>query len=110
MRAAGRLGVAALVATAALGAEACGESSPETMSREAFIETYVALRVAELERAGPVIAEDARDSVLAAHAVAEADLDAFVDAHGRDVVFMQSVWTEVDSLMRARSSGADPGR
>ena len=101
--------VTVAVAAAALGVGAC-EPSPETISREDFVGTYVALRIAELQRADLVIEEEARDSVLAARGVTEADLDAFVEANGRDVVFMQSVWTEVDSIMRARSEGADPGR
>lgn len=91
------------------GATGCG-ASPETIPREEFIGVYVALRVAELEGAGSVISDAARDSVLAASGVTEEDLDAFVEAHGRDVVFMEDIWTEVDSLMQQRSEGEDPGR
>ena len=99
--------VAPVMLVAALGAGACG-SSPETISRTEFIEAYLALRVAELERAGNVISDAARDSVLAASGVTEEDLDAFVEAHGMDVVFMQNVWTEVDSLMSERGGGEEP--
>ena len=106
-RAAARVLVLALAASS--GATGCG-ASPETIPREEFIGAYVALRVAELEGAGSVISDAARDSVLAASGVTEEDLDAFVEAHGRDVVFMADIWTEVDSLMQQRSEGEDPGR
>ncbi len=105
--AAARVLVLALAASS--GATACG-ASPETIPREEFVGAYVALRVAELEGAGSVISDTARDSVLAASGVTEEDLDAFVEAHGRDVVFMADIWTEVDSLMQERSEGEDPGR
>ena len=95
---------AAAAALAVLGAAACG-AAPDTISREEFVEAYVALRAAELERAGNVIPDEARDSVLAAGGVTQEDLDAFVEAHGRDVVLMADIWTEVDSLMRERSEG-----
>ncbi len=95
------------LALAALGAAACG-ASPDTISRDEFVASYVALRVAELEEAGNVIPDEVRDSVLAARGVTEEDLDAFVEAHGRDVVFMQGVWTEVDSLMSERAGGPEP--
>ena len=91
----------------ALGAGACG-SSPDTISREEFIEAYVALRAVELEEASNVISEEARDSVLAARGVTAEDLDAFVEAHGNNAVFMASVWTSVDSLMSDRTGGANP--
>ncbi len=103
-------GVAARVLApvlAALGTAGCGVS-PDTISREEFVASYVALRVAELEEAGNVITDEVRDSVLAARGITEEDLDAFVEAHGRDVVFMQGVWTEVDSLMSERAGGPEP--
>ncbi len=102
--AAGPLALAVL-----LCASACS-GTEETISREEFIATYVALRVAELEEGGSVISGQARDSVLAARGVTEEDLGAFVEAHGTDVVFMAGIWTEVDSLMDERSGGADPER
>ncbi len=102
--------IAALILVpAALGAVACG-SAPDTISREEFVDAYLALRMAELERAGNVISEAARDSVLAASGVTEEDLDAFVEAHGTDVVLMSGIWTEVDSMMDARSGGTEPER
>lgn len=106
-RAAARVLVLALAVSP--GATGCG-ASPETIPREEFVGAYVALRVAELEGAGSVISDAARDSVLAASGVTEEDLDAFVEAHGRDVVFMTDIWTEVDSLMQERSESPDPGR
>ena len=99
--------VGAAVALAALGVAACG-SPPDTISREDFIATYMALRLAELEEVGAVITDAKRDSVLASRGVTEEDLGAFVEAHGRDVVFMQGVWTEIDSLMSERSRDPDP--
>ncbi len=107
MRARARVGTA--VALAVLAAAACG-SQPDTISREEFIATYMALRLAELEEGAAVITDAKRDSVLAARGVTEEDLGAFVEAHGRDVVFMQGVWTEIDSLMSERGGEPDPGR
>lgn len=97
---------AVMLAPTALCAGACGAAA-DTISREEFVEAYVALRVAELEGAGNVIPDAARDSVFTASGVSEEDLDGFVEAHGRDVVFMADIWTEVDSLMDARSDGSN---
>ena len=99
--------VAPVMLAAALGAGACGGPA-DTVSREEFIEAYVALRVAELEGAGNVISDAARDSVLAASGVTEEDLDAFVEVHGGDPVFMSAVWNEVEGRMADLNKEADP--
>lgn len=112
MRAAGVRAAAGVLAAALLAAAlgaACG-ASPDTISREEFIGTYVALRVAELDNAGTVIPAPARDSVLAARGVTEEELAAFVESHGRNVVFMRGVWNEVDSIMDERSGRTDRSR
>ncbi len=99
--------VVALVALAALqgcsdGAAPGAEGVPST---EEFVSTYVDLRISALRTtSGEIRAED-RDSILAARGVTDADLFAFVDAHGRDATFMQTVWDSVEvRLNRVRDS------
>lgn len=105
---AGWRGAAGLVClTASLAAAACGPSEPETISRETFVETYVALRAAELRSSGAVIPEEDRDSVLADNGVSDEDLVAFAEAHGGDVAFMEAVWTDVQNRLEELGSRPD---
>ena len=108
---AGRWGIGyalrlALLAPAfALPLFACS-TAPEMpqLSRESFVEVYVALRLAELRSGDVVIPEAVRDSVLAEHGVNEAGLRTFAVAHGRDAAFMEALWTEVqDRVVEATS-------
>lgn len=94
--------VAAAVIMAAAG---CGPEVPETIDREVFVQTYVALRVAELRSSGAVIPDADRDSVLAERGVTEDDLLAFAEVHGGDPVFMEGVWTEIQNRIIELSSG-----
>ena len=95
---------------AGLAGAACAPDEPGTIDRETFVETYVALRAAELRSSEAVIADEARDSVLAEMGVSEDDLLAFAEAHGDDVLFMESVWTDVQSRMAELSSRSDTPR
>ena len=95
-----------LLAAVLAAVPACG-AQPGSITREEFIDTYVALREAELRGSGNVISEEAIDSVLAEKGVSEEDLEAFVGVHGRDPVFMSAVWSEVESRMADQASPPD---
>ena len=92
---------------AGLAGAACAPNEPETISRETFVETYVALRAAELRSPGAVIPDEDRDRVLAEMGVSEEDLLAFAEVHGDDVLFMEAVWSEVQNRMAELSSRPD---
>ena len=101
-------------AAALLAAAGCEEEGPaETISREVFVETYVALRVAELrERTDDGISAEARERVLAGQGVTEEELLAFADVHGPDVNFMEQLWEDVEERleeMRNTPDMTDPG-
>jgi len=88
------------IAAAVLLASGCAEDAPETISREAFVETYVALRVAELTEPGTgVISEEARERVLKEQGVTEEELFGFVEVYGGEVVFMKELWNDVEKRM-----------
>ena len=92
-----------LLATA-LVAGACETAPEDAITREDFVEVYVALRVAELRGAEVVIAPETRDRVLAEFGVTEEDLTGFAERHGEDMVFMQGVWSEIQNkLVELRS-------
>ncbi|MXW19139.1 MAG: hypothetical protein F4139_06600 [Gemmatimonadetes bacterium] len=105
-----------LVAAVLLAAAGCeDEGAPaETISREAFVETYVALRVAQLRgTAGdPLPAED-RERVLAANGVTEEELLTFAEVHGPDVAFMEQLWEDVEKrleeIRNTPDATMDPG-
>ena len=99
-------GLAVVIASLALAAS-CAPDQPAPISREAFVETYVALRAAEMRSPGAVIPDEARDSVLAAMEVSEEDLVAFAETHGDDVAFMEALWSEVQNRMVELSSRPD---
>lgn len=105
-----RVAAAVLCVTAGLAGAACAPDEPGTISRETFVETYVALRAAELRSSEAVIADEARDSVLAEMGVSEDDLLAFAEMHGGDVPFMEAVWTDVQSRLAELSSRTDASR
>lgn len=78
-----------------------------TLDREAFIATYVDLRMTALAASEALISDSARAGVLERHGVTENQLTGFVEAHGADVTFMRSVWDEVERRLDAqRPDGA----
>ena len=88
------------VAGALLVVSGCEPEAPETISREAFIEAYVALRVAELTDPGDeVISAEARERVLQEQDVTEEELLGFAEVYGGDVDFMKDVWQDVEKRM-----------
>ena len=90
-----------LLAAATAGCGSDGE--PRTISRDAFVETYVALRLAALEESGgsevAPISPEARERVLDEQGVTSEELFHFVELRGGDVVFMQELWREVERRM-----------
>jgi hypothetical protein len=88
--------------------ESSGPGMEETISREAFMETYFDLRVAALRSPGLEITIAKRDEILDARGLEEADLLNFVEVWGGDAGFMEEVWAEVrDRLREARDRGPD---
>lgn len=86
-----------LVAAAALLTLAgCEEEAPTaSLDRETFIDTYVELRQAALQRGLSTVGDALRDSVLTRSGVTEDALVEFAEVHGSDLEFMRDVWTEV---------------
>lgn len=83
-----------------LGSVACGESTDAaTIERGEFVETYVALRTAALQRGMAAVDEPLRDSVLAEAGVTEEELLTFADVHGGDLEFMRGVWADVSARL-----------
>lgn len=104
--------VLALAATVAATATcAPNESvSSDVMTREAFIETYVALRAAGLQTESRVISPEDRERILAEHHVAQEELLHFAEVHGGDATFMREVWEEVESRLEDRQTDVEPAR
>jgi hypothetical protein len=85
---------------------ACGENDvvpivEGVIDRETFIATYVDLRAATLAGSELALPDEQRDEVLAGHGVAAEGLEAFVEAYGRDLDYMNGVWSEVESRLEA---------
>jgi hypothetical protein len=80
------------------------------IDRETFIEVYVDLRVATLEGQALALPEEERDRILASHGVDGEDLIAFVDAYGRELDYMNGVWSEVEQRLETRSPAPDLAR
>ncbi len=86
------------------------QEEPETISREAFIRTYVALRTAALGSPEGVIRVEDRDRILREMGVREEDLLEFAEVRGEDLAFMAGVWQELDSIMRDLRTDPEGGR
>jgi len=107
-----RHAAALLVAVALL--TACDEETPTaSLDRATFIDTYVELRAAALQRGLPTVDDALRDSVLASRGVSEEALVEFAEVHGAELDYMQGVWAEVSERLDSLrfdpvSSGKDP--
>ncbi len=87
----------------------CGDSSEEiegVITREQFVQAYSELRVSALRSEGGDIVLEERERILAESGLTPEDLIEFVEAHGRDIPFMQEVWEEVDRNLEARRNAA----
>ncbi|MEX2048181.1 MAG: hypothetical protein WEB90_01240 [Gemmatimonadota bacterium] len=86
-------------------AAACGEggtTASTLLDREAFIETYVELRLGAIQSSDFTVSTEARDEILRSNGADREALLAFVDAHGRDPEYMTALWTEVDTRLNER--------
>jgi hypothetical protein len=94
-----------LSATVLLGVAsgACTDEAPsdvvETVDRESFIDVYVDLRHVALRKTSRTVNAVERDSVLALHEVAEADLRLFLEVHHTEAEYMRDLWNEVEARM-----------
>jgi len=48
-----------------------------------------------------VLTEGDREEVLARNGVSDDDMTGFVEIHGRNIPFMDSLWTDIESHVRA---------
>ncbi len=103
------------MATVLLSVAACsgGGSNPRdemAISREAFVQAYLQLRVEGLRSPGLEISLEARNRILDDLGVTGDDLLNFAEVWGSDGEVMQGIWQEVDSLMREarRERAEDP--
>ena len=56
------------------------------------------------------LSDEERDEVLARHGVDAASLEAFVEAYGRELDFMNGVWSDVEQRLEAVPTPApEPG-
>ena len=81
----------------------------ETISRDTFIETYVALREVGLGAPNQIPSVNDRLDVLEEHGVSEQDLLQFVEVRGRNVDYMRDVWNEVETRIEALRTQPDSG-
>jgi len=93
-----------LVLVGAVGFVGCAaDDEPRSISREEFVEAYVALRLAALEESGgsdrTPISPEARERTLAEQGVTEEELFRFAEIKGGDVVYMKELWSDVEARM-----------
>ena len=60
------------------------------------MEAMVALRTSELLDTSGYLPEGEPERILAERGLVPDDLRRFAEAHGRDVVFMSSLWDEIE--------------
>ncbi len=95
-----RIGALALILlTAACGGDGEAVVPSDVMERETFIATYVDLRRATTGSPDFRLSDDERAQILAQHGTDAESLVRFADAHGRDLEYMNEVWTEVESRL-----------
>jgi len=79
---------------------ACGEGPGAAgISRGAFVDTYVELRVAALRTEVGDLPDSARSRILTERGLTEGDLLDFVAARGADFVFMRELWNEIEQQL-----------
>lgn len=103
-----RLWIAAAAAACALGAGCPGKppaGAGRDVSREEFIETYVALLRAEAQAADSAEARQRRAWVLERRNLTAADLERFAERHADDPAAMAEIWKEIETRIRALQAG-----
>jgi hypothetical protein len=91
----------------ACGGDAQGPMPADVIDREVFIETYVDLRVAAVAADSFRVSAEQRAEILARHGIDSDELLRFADAHGRDLDYMNEVWTEVETRIQDRTGTED---
>ena len=102
--------VALTVGASCGGDGAAPVADEQTISQEAFIEAYIALRVVGLRAPQQLIPPEDRLRVLSEQGVTEEELLEFVEVHGQDVERMQDIWNEVERRLdelRTRSDSSN---
>jgi hypothetical protein len=82
---------------------------PGVIDRATFIEAYVDLRVQTLASTEVDLPIEERDRILVSHGVDADDLMAFVDAYGRELDFINGVWSEIEQRLDSMSPPLEPG-
>jgi hypothetical protein len=102
------LATLALLALAACGGDPAPEPPPDLMTREAFVEVYVELRLAALVTGTQTPTPQARNAALARFQVQPEALFDFIEFHGRDVDYMRGLWDEVEAIVDSRRNSSLP--
>jgi hypothetical protein len=79
--------------------EGIGRGTAPGVSRDAFIDVYVELRVAALRTEEGVLPDSARSRILADHGVTEDALHDFVDDRASDLAFMRDLWNTIEARL-----------
>jgi hypothetical protein len=89
------------------GCSGTGPASPdqETISREQFVEAYLELRRKSLRSPRLEIDLSDRDQILEELGLTEEDLLTFAEVWGGNPDVMESIWQEVDSILREDRRG-----
>lgn len=77
------------------------------MDRETFVSVWVDLRLAALGTSTGRVDPETRERIVQRHGTTEEELLAFVEAHGRDIAYMEGVWQDVEERMNQLSASAD---
>jgi hypothetical protein len=80
----------------------------DVIDREAFVATYVDLRRAAIASAEFQLTDEQRADILARHGVDDESLVRFANVHGRDLDYMNEVWTEIDARLTAEAGESEP--
>ncbi len=96
-----------LLALASCGGDTSTVAS-DVIDRETFIATYLDLRLAATAQPDFRVTSEQRAEVLARHGVDAEELIRFADVHGRDLEFMNEVWSEVETRFQEMSGESPP--
>lgn len=98
----------ALAAVVVVTGAACAPEEASTISRETFIEVFVELRIAALDRDDADVPSAERDRILGEHGITADDMVTFAEVRGRDTAFMAAVWNEIEQRLSEDPTAPDP--
>lgn len=91
-----------------LAASACGgDERASPVDRDTFVAVWVDLRLAALASPGDAPDPATRERIVERHGTTQEELLAFVEAHGRDIAYMERVWQDVEARMDELAPDAD---